>query len=342
MSERLDEPRLAVDGGRGYSEAFGLPQQGRRVRPAGLEDDDRDARAQARRGLELALGAELAGAGEADDATVGMDEVSRDRGGQREARGRKAGRGQEFARGRRGPGRSDARGVRPRVDRGDRAGRRRLAREAHEARVESGAGAPRRALPSEPIELGDVPIGAGLVAEPPRELLDDGAHLAEHLHGGHPASGAAAGPRTTAGAADQQGSGTGSSASRPIATTRSAWPSRRSSTPVTPSTPSISGCGSGSAPFARAVARSGAGSASTNARSHCAASADRQWAPASSSGREASASARAARSRASRAGYGSGSGRHDVATGTAARVATSPGMSRWTGPRGSVMASLAA
>ena len=55
---------------------------------------------------------------------------------------------------------------------------------------------------------------------------------------------------------------------------------QRSSTPVTPSTPSISGCGSGNAPRAGGVARSGAGNASANARSHCAASGERHSRPA--------------------------------------------------------------
>ncbi len=90
-------------------------------------------------------------------------------------------------------------------------------------------------------------------------------------------AGAAAGPKTSTGALDQQTSGnaSASSVSRPMATTRSARLNKGSSTPPTPSTPSISGCGSGSAPFARAVVKSGAGNASTNALSHCAAPVDR-------------------------------------------------------------------
>src|SRR5215510_5540358 len=46
----------------------------------------------------------------------------------------------------------------------------------------------------------------------------------------------------------------------------------------------------------------------------------------------------AAASSARASGYGIGSGRHDVASGIAGPPATSVGISRWTGPRGSVIA----
>ena len=70
----------------------------------------------------------------------------------------------------------------PGIDGRDRAGGRRLAREAHDAGREPVADAPGRALAPEAIELGDVPVSAGLVTQPLRQLLDDGADIAEDLH----------------------------------------------------------------------------------------------------------------------------------------------------------------
>src|SRR5712671_5829262 len=81
-TERLGEPRLAVDGGHRYPDALAPPHQSGRVRRAVVEDDHDDGRAEPRRGLELARGRRQPGrAREADDAAIGMDEVGRDRGG---------------------------------------------------------------------------------------------------------------------------------------------------------------------------------------------------------------------------------------------------------------------
>ena len=79
------------------------------------------------------------------------------------------------------PGAGDARLVRARVDRRDRARGCRLAGEAHDTRGEIVTGAPRGGLAPQPIELGDVPVGARLVAKPLGELLDDDAHVAGYV-----------------------------------------------------------------------------------------------------------------------------------------------------------------
>ena len=98
--------------------------------------------------------------------------------------------------------------------------------------------------------------------------------------------------------------------------------------------PMASGWGSGIAPLALYVVRTGAGSASAKARSHLA-SALRQPRPAITRGRRAARIISAARSTSASSGLSGGGGVTAGATGTAGAPATSAGRSRCTGPRGS-------